>query len=534
MHLFLKYFVAILLWQSLSFAETYDLPLFLINTKGGSIPQDPKVDAVLHVVDQGVNSPADSVNGFSTKIGIEIRGQTSANFDKKSYGIETRDSIGGSMDVALVGLPEGDDWVLHGPFIDKTLIRNALAHFLYQSTGRYSPRSRFVEVFLNNEYQGVYLLLEKIKRSKNRQNLTKLTKADTTGDAITGSYIFRIDKSDNIHAEGFLSSDNLQIVYHYPKKEDMMPQQETYLQGAVNKFENLMDASHWNDPNTGYSTLLDVDAAVDYVMHEEITKNTDAYICSFYMFKQRDSEGGKISLGPPWDFNLAFGAVNYSGGMETNGWQIELNISAGSYKVPPWLLKLWGDTAFQDRFKARWAELRSSVWHSSYIDAYMDSLSVLLANASERNFDRWPILGSASCVNLGTGGFSYNFCFNGYSEPTWEQEITHVRTWFKERIAWIDSELGFVEPATPVVPTLLSEFQNGVGEAPSYHIVGESLVLNSAKGGRLVLRNLEGQIVWSGNVAAGVVSVQLPRGLHGTLWVASLHGAKASFVFRKR
>lgn len=511
----------ILFWNLHSFAQTYDLPLFLIDTHGATIVDDPKVSASLRILDHGTNVLADSAKAFMVPIGIEIRGQTSASFDQKGYGFEVQNSAGDGVDTTLLGLPKGDDWILHGPYVDKSLIRNALASYLYQGTGRYSSRSRFVELFLNKQYQGVYLLLEKIKRGKNRVNISKLTSVDTTGDSLTGGYIFRIDKSNNIQSEGFLSSDQLQMVYQYPKKEDMNPKQEAYLKATINAFEAIMRSTTWNNPTTGYPSKLDVDAAVDYILHEELTKNSDAYFCSFYMYKERDSKGGRISMGPPWDFNLAFGEVSYNNNMQTSGWQAEQTMNAGTYKIPEWLKKIFGDAAFKTKMATRWGELRSSSWHSSNIKAYVDSLQTLLSNGADRHFARWKILGSATCVNL--SGFS-NFCFNGYSEKTWPLEVSHMQNWFLERINWIDQQFKYVEPLNPT-----SDITKTISESTlEYSMKGHYMELTSSTGGRLIIRNVQGQLLWNSSVPKGRTSLLLPARVRGSVWIASLNGRAIS------
>lgn len=509
-----------------AFAASYNLPLIFIQTNGQTIPDEPKITATMRVLDEGENLPGDSAKGVRYNIGIETRGQTSASFDKKGYGLEVHDSAGNSLEIPLLGLPDGDDWVLHGPYIDKTLIRNAIAHSLYQKTGRYSPRFRFVELYLNGSYNGVYLLLEKIKRDKNRVAISKLKEDSGDNDALTGGYIFRIDKSDDVNSEGFKSSDGLQFIYHYPTKDNISAAAKTYLQNTVNNFEKLMDASNWNDASTGYSTVLDVDAAVDYILHEEMLKNSDAYLCSFYMFKDKDSQGGKIQFGPPWDFNLAIGAVSYNNNMDTTGWQTEQNMTAGSYFIAPWIKKIFEDAAFQAKMKTRWAELRSSVWHTKNIDAFIDSLSGVLQSGASRNFERWNVLGSATCADMGTGWFSYNFCYNGYSEPTWPAEIEHLRGWFKSRIHWIDGQFSFTEPAEPVKSTVTAMRPSKGTQAGNDLCMrtAEGLRVFASRAGTLNLYNLSGESIWRTSVREGEQQIAIPQSLRNSAWIAKMNG----------
>ena len=461
------------------FAESYDLPLILVETHGQTLDSLEKKNVSIRLLDNGTNLVSDSALGILLNAGMKIRGQTSATFPKKGYGIEIWDEQGQSVDTSFLGLPASDDWILHGPYVDKSLIRNALAHYLYQKTGRYSPRTRFAELILNGEYKGVYLVEEKIKRGKARIDIAKLKETDVSGDDLTGGYIWSIDKVNNnstigLDAEGFKSNGGSPIVMRYPKKENLAQEQLAYIQNFVNSIEST--CTNGNMGESGCAGIVDFDAAVDYMMHQEITKNTDAFICSFYMFKDKDSKGGKMQMGAPWDFNLAFGAVSYSSGMDSTGWQIEVNaqaMSMGDYFVTAWEKNIWNDANFQEKFKARWAELRSGAWHTKNINHFIDSLKTLLTNAAARNFERWQNLGKASGMYDadplsssssssgnsgwgfggwgGFGGFNFGMTMNGYSEPTWDAEIEHLRNYLMARIRWIDSEEGFIEPAEPLL-----------------------------------------------------------------------------------
>src|SRR5665811_1630254 len=185
-----------------------NLPLIYINTNGRQIPDNPKISAEMGIIWNGpgeTNQTSNSFNHFNGKISIEIRGSSSQMFPKKSYGFETKDELGEDMDFPLLGLPEEEDWILYAPYSDKTLIRNVLTFVLAEPLGHYTPRCRFVELFLNNKYQGVYVLMEKIKRDKNRVDIANLKLEDNAGDELTGGYIVKIDKTTGSGGRGWYS-----------------------------------------------------------------------------------------------------------------------------------------------------------------------------------------------------------------------------------------------------------------------------------------------------------------------------------------
>ena len=570
------------------FAQSYDLPLVIVNTQNGQALQKgaDKIPATMSILDKGTNSVADSSKGEKYNIGIKIRGQTSADFPKKGYGIELKarpctnvaDTACHDTSLKVLGMPKNADWVFHGPYVDKTLIRNALAYWLYQRTGRYSSRFKFFELYLNGQYKGVYLLLEKIKRAKARVHIAKLKDEDISGDDVTGGYVLSVDKVDNnstqgLDKEGFKSKDGSPVVMRSPKKENTTKEQQQYIQNFFNSIEQKCDQG--DITTNGCLDILDIEAATDYIIHEDVTNNTDAYICSFYMFKDKDSKGGKLQLGAPWDFNLAFGAYQRVGGEKADGWRIPQSANDGGFAfgmnewfVAKWIQNIWSNNTFQQKYKARWAELRSGVWHTKNIDHFIDSLKTVLKNAANRNFERWPNLGQSSGTcdadpmesgnNNGGNNNGWNMggwsmgCMgmkmNYYNEPTWDAEIEHLRKYVKQRFAWIDQQLSFKEPSTPIATEALiiddwNYYDNDEGDDPppigmqprlsvtrlnSYTVAGNKLTVQSVDGGLFKLIDLSGKTLYKTNIKPGVQTLQVPRNARNQQWIATLNGKMLS------
>ena len=126
---------------------SYDFEILTLGVgPEGEIVDDPKVPAAYTV------KRSDSIY-YQGIIGIEIRGESSQNFDKKSYGLETWDEQYNDIDVPLLGLPEEEDWILYGPFSDKSLLRNKLIYELSNQMGRYAVKTEFVELTINYDYK---------------------------------------------------------------------------------------------------------------------------------------------------------------------------------------------------------------------------------------------------------------------------------------------------------------------------------------------------------------------------------------------
>ncbi len=186
-----------------------NLPIIIINTNGNEILDDVKTSADLKIIYNGLgieNDINDVPTEYNGKIGIEYRGSTSLSFPKFPYGFETRDETGEDKSVSLLGMPKESDWTLNASYNDKTLMRDGLAYILAGDIMAYAPRVRYTEVIINDEYQGIYLLVEKIKRDKNRVDIEKLEPTDNDGDALTGGYIIKLDKETGSNSgQGWIS-----------------------------------------------------------------------------------------------------------------------------------------------------------------------------------------------------------------------------------------------------------------------------------------------------------------------------------------
>lgn len=583
-----KVISATALLASFSLAQTYDLPIVFIDTKGECLDQNvtEKIPATMKVLDGATNNVADSAKGTRYDIGIKVRGQSSAKFPKPGYSIEVRDEKGEGMDVSLFGLPPADDWVLHGPYVDKSMMRNALAHWLFRQAGHYSPRTRHFDLYINGVYRGVYVLIEKIKRGKYRVNVSKLKETDISGDDVTGGYIWAFDKTgtntggmgmEDINKEGFSTADGLNVIMHYPKKENLQTQQQAYLKKYLEDLENLFK----NGKNgSGYENYVDMTSALDYVLHEEVTNNSDSYWCSFFLHKPKDSKGGKVTLGPAWDFNLAMSNGGGMGSTSTDGWQIEnpqkqgqggMMMMGGGLKAPNWLIGMWKDSHYQSELKKRWAELRSGVWHTKTMDVYLDSMKAYLTKAADRNFKRWPNLGQGSgqgdpdpepmkyCSNQNQGGQNQNpwgmwggggggITMGGNNADTWDGEFEHLRKKMKERMQWMDRQLGFTEPAQPIVTEPVihdpdwqkdtitqSNYRNVQMENLSrlsptnyFAVNGDHLEIQTSLGGMFALVDLNGTVLYKTRIGKGITTLKVPATAMNKHWIATLNGKMMS------
>ncbi len=415
------------------------LPQFKINTSGGTIVDEPKINARLDVFE------IENVT-FQGNIGIEIRGASSQMFPKKSYGFETRDENNEDMDVSILGYPEEEDWILYAPYSDKSLMRNILIYDLSRDIDMYASRSKFVELTINNTYKGVYVFMEKLKRDKNRIDINKLKSDENSGEDVTGGYILKIDKTagSNLgdgynelnsfaskHAPQHSSlGQKIHFLYEYPKAEDITTEQKAYISTYVTGFEDALASDNFADADLGYAKYIDVPSFIDFFLLNELSQNVDGFRLSTFMHKDKN---GKLKMGPIWDFNLAFGNANYCGGSNTNSWAYKFNERCpGDYwQIPFWWEKLLQDPVFVAQLKERWSALRGGAFSEGSIITKIDDYNNTLekAGAINENFITWPVLGVYIWPNefVGTTHFS---------------EIDYMKNWIKDRLSWMDKAIG--------------------------------------------------------------------------------------------
>lgn len=487
-----------------------NLPIVIINTNGQTIVNEPKITADMRIIYNGEekrNTISDTGSYYKGKIGIEIRGSSSQMFPKKQYGFETRDSSGGDVSVSFFGMPAEADWILSAQYNDKSLMRDALTYSLSNAIGRYASRSRYCEVLINGEYRGVYMLFEKIKRDKNRVNISKLDSTGISGDALTGGYIIKIDKLDGSGNDGWNSTFaprpgspfKILYQYHYPKPEDITAGQKSYIKNAVLTFEAILFSPGYADSANGYAKYLDIPSMIDVFLINEMSRNVDAYRLSSFMYKDKDSKNPKFFFGPVWDFNHGYGNCDYYEAGKVQGWQIDYQSSNANFlttdmfQPPFWWKKVTDDSLFKKKAAARWEALRATAFSRQRINAWIDSIAAHINEAQQRNFVKWPILNTYVWPNAYIGG-------------TYANEVSYLKMWIMYRLDWMDMQLvgrplsiEKKQNAIPVVYTLEQNYPNPFNPSTTirFSVAASRHTEGTALGERVSLKvfNLLGQEV---------------------------------------
>ncbi len=420
-----------------------NLPIVVINTNSQFIPDEPKIMVDMGIIWNGVgirNNLTDPFNHYDGKIMIEVRGSSSQMFPKKSYGFESCDSLGIENDTGFFGMPQESDWILSANYSDKSFHNNVLAYDIGRNMGYYAPRTQYVELIINGDYKGIYVFMEKIKRNKNRVDIARLNNWENAGDSLTGGYIIKIDKFTGNGGQYWTSpyppavnpgGQTIDFLYEYPSGDSITPQQMTYIQQYVDSFEDALAAPNFADPLLGYKKYANMYSFVDYFLLNEVSKNVDGYRISTFFFKDKYSNGGKITVGPPWDYDIAWGNANYCGGNVTTGWAYQFgNVCSGdSWQVPRWWQRMLQDTVFQNAVQCQWSYWRTRMLNTTKLFSYLDSIAMLLAESQDRNFARWPILGNYVWPNPSP------------IPTTFLGEQNELKNWLTARINWMDVNL---------------------------------------------------------------------------------------------
>lgn len=404
----------------------------VMTAEGSRVHNDTMVGATVEYFDNNAeNNHLDDVPTVSERALIRNRGASSREFDKKGYLLKFKkeDMISGKK-VSLSGMTPDSEWVLHGPFLDKTLIRNYLCYNLAGEIMDYSPNVRFCEAFLNGEYIGVYLIVEKIERNDNgRIDIEK-----SNVDMATTSYIVKIDRRPEDLTESVETFSQYsymavnrgenrgyyEIVYPGLK---LTEEQKEYIKRDISKFEKTLYSFAYNDNEYGYKEYIDVDSFVDYFLINEFTLNYDAMGLSTYLYRDI---GDKMKL-CVWDFNSAFDLYEES----------LVRPETFSLQNSMWYSYLFKDKDFVDCVVKRYFELRDTFFDEEYMMNYIDETIAYLGPAIDRNYEKW--------------GYSFNSEYNGvvydrlYPEErnprSYEEAVEQLKTCIQNRIVHMDSHI---------------------------------------------------------------------------------------------
>jgi hypothetical protein len=432
--------------QGQTFTDS-NLPIVLITTDTNTqtnqpleILDDPRIGATMQIISRpdGSRNYVTDVStteylNYNGRISIEIRGSSSQATDKKGYGFTTllADNLTNN-NVALLGMPKENDWILNGLAFDPSLIRDYLSYNLSRQIGNYAPRTVFCELIINGDYRGLYLLQEKIKVDGNRVDISDLLPTATTAPNLTGGYIVKSDKTtggDPVAWQMLSNAGSVDFIYDTPEPNEIVNAQKNYIK---NIFQNLGIQTAFSNTSltNGFPSIIDIPSFVDFMLINELASNADAYQFSTYFHKDK---GGKLRAGPVWDHNLTYGNDLFFWGLDRSHYDV-WQFSNGDNEGARFWTDLYNSPTFRCYFTKRWNELiqPGQPFKHNNLVAYIDATVAQISEAVVRENLRWATI------------------------PDHALEIENMKLFLYNRINWINSQLGsFTACSNIAVPNLV-------------------------------------------------------------------------------
>ena len=329
---------------------------------------------------------------------IKGRGNSSwTDMPQKGYKLELQSKH------PLLGMPENRDWALISSYGDKTLLKNLVTYKLssWLNAG-YSPRGEPVEVFLNREYRGIYLLVETLKPGNDRINWI---------DKENGVFA-EFDKHPNDSTTKsktiFLKESKKKIKIRSPKKIsdstanallDQLKATTLYIQDTTRQLDSLRQ-------------VFDLEPYLLYYWVQEFSKNPDGAFVSSVHFTWEP--GGAIKMGPLWDFDLAYSGFKYMQAQDPHQWHTRIFF---------WNEKLFRNEAFLQAANSYWKEHRDVF---AQVPDSIHAYGKMLESAAQNHFKRWPILGDTASW------------FQSHAYRTYSAAVDSLESWVRKRTRWID------------------------------------------------------------------------------------------------
>ena len=396
-------------------SELKEIPKIYINTVGEQVVDSKEVyvqGTFSMTVYDSNNQPFELLNNLQLQ--IRARGNSTFYMPKLSYKMKFDNKT------SLLFSHQERDWVLLANFSDQTLIRNYLANNFSSSLDmEFSPCAEFVDVFLNGEFLGNYMLTDQIEVTNDRVDIEEHSTALDTG------YLIEMDKRQLEEYRDGVEGIDYFILYGYPYMIKS-PQTDSiyYSQGQYWYIEDYINTVHLTLMNQqDYSSLIVESTFIDWFIIEEVFQNVDSGYSSVYMYKDKSSP---LKMGPIWDFDLSLGNPGHLGDdlRQPTGWYTSL------YFKNIWYHYLMQYPSFKENLKTRWNEIYNNQIQDLLGNVYPSANSI--AKSRYLNFIRWDVIGSWE---------------DWYTAPeileadTYQKQLEFLYNYLYIRIEWLNQEI---------------------------------------------------------------------------------------------
>ena len=405
-----------------------NLPLLIINSENSELPQgrdrETKKKINVIIVNDG------KVNTKQTGT-IKLRGNSSLDSEKKPYLIKFDEKS------TFLDMPCNDKkWVLIPNMFDKSLLRNLLGYKMSEIFQlKFTPSCRFVDVIINGNFRGNYLICDKIEVKNDRVALTEMDQTCNQEPEVTGGYLVQGTGSKTKGApELFNTAKGIALSLEYPKIEDTTEQQRAYIK---NKLDSIEAKIYENNIEN-----IDLESFARYFLVEDFSGNQDGIYNSFFFWKERGDE--KIYFGPVWDFDLAFdNAMILYPTNEKKNFAFKFGLSNGS--TNKLVAQILSNEAALKKVKDVWAEMTASAFTKSKISEFLNQQIEYINESQKLNFMKWDVLNSRQFMEANLRG-------------SFEAEVNYLKEFVENRF---DVFGGIVNSAT--TESVLEQTQGGWG-----------------------------------------------------------------------
>lgn len=347
---------------------------------------------------------------------IRGRGNSTWKWDKKPYRIKLNKAV------SVLGLEEDKDWILLANYSDKSLIRNTVAYDMGRGLDGmdWSPTQYPVDLFINGIYRGVYTIGEQMEIAKGRVEIDKKSSENDTGFLLEVGGVNDPNMKNGIDYFLLPSDKTKMVAFKDPDGEKLTNGQRQFIVDYVSK----ADAAIVSGEN--YEDYIDVDSFCDWIIVHELTYNSDScFRRSCYINKDK---GGKLKMGPIWDFDIAFGNCNKDN-QNYNDWVTVGKNTEDAYVTENWCTYLMADKNFRDRLRSRWFEVKDELLSTAMKS--IDYNSKKIFRSQHENFKVWNIWGTKA-------GYQ---SWRNLEYESYELQIQYLKDFISQRYEWIDENI---------------------------------------------------------------------------------------------
>ena len=354
-------------------------------------------------------------------IDIKYRGNSSfSDFDKPQYRISFKNEARTrNVERSMFGMNEASDWILYGPFLDRSLLRSKFFLDLSRDLLPWAPDSRYFELYLNDEYEGVYLAIEALQVDEQRIALHE--KGLLSGETAYLVWRERIGQEENpietYASINALTSYELSVDFPGPKR--ITQKQLDWISSDISQFEQALYGPDFRDDVLGYRTYIDMDSFVDYFLINELAMLSDAGYLSTPMYKDLK---GRLTLSV-WDFNNAL-----------NNYYKDKNVEAFYLTESNYFSQMIKDPIFVSLVLDRYSDLRKTSWDTTVLLNKLEELERSIHEAKERNFKRYGYTFERELLDRSVTG-------ERRDPSSYEEAVEQVRSTLVNRLEFLDEHL---------------------------------------------------------------------------------------------